>query len=356
MIFIYLGGFIYSLEKFKNKLTYKKLKILKLILEGKSILDWDRMYFETKQDVLDYLLVNEFNINLENDRKRLDFVYKNSVDYLKDIYQIDVPEYFSNKSIIDVFLLASKPEAGRDFSVALALLKVMNIINHVDSQELISKLSMESKVIVDKVKKKVLKHVKFMQNSDMFPDFTFEWSVKTRESIISKFLTKKQGFQARIFDRVRFRVVTENKQDILPILYHLFGKLFSVNNLIPNEIKNTLITINDGFDINDLNSLIVEKKDGKKDNQFSGETYRVLNFIIDIPVRVDDIMILPDDELFANHAYVLYILTEVQILDKVTAKNNEKGENSHDLYKERQKKAILKRLNNTLYEEKYGNQ
>ncbi len=312
------------------------------------------MYFETKQDVLDYLIVNEFNINQENDKRRLDFVYQNSIDYLKDIYQIEIPEYFNSKSIIDVFLLASQPDKGRDFSIALALLKVMNIINHVDSQELISKLSMESRVIINKVRSKVLKHIEFMQNSDLFPDFTFEWSVKTRESIVSKFLTKKQGFQARIFDRVRFRMVTETKQDILPILYHLFGKLFSVNNLIPNEIKNTLITINDNLDINNMDSIIVEKKDGIKDNQFSGETYRVLNFIIDIPVRVDDIMILPDDVSFANHAYVLYILTEVQILDRITAENNEKGENSHDLYKERQKKAILKRLNYTLYEEKYG--
>ena len=312
------------------------------------------MYFETKQDVLDYLIVNEFNINQENDKRRLNFVYQNSIDYLKDIYQIEIPEYFNSKSIIDVFLLASQPDKGRDFSIALALLKVMNIINHVDSQELISKLSMESRVIINKVRSKVLKHIEFMQNSDLFPDFTFEWSVKTRESIVSKFLTKKQGFQARIFDRVRFRMVTETKQDILPILYHLFGKLFSVNNLIPNEIKNTLITINDNLDINNMDSIIVEKKDGIKDNQFSGETYRVLNFIIDIPVRVDDIMILPDDVSFANHAYVLYILTEVQILDRITAENNEKGENSHDLYKERQKKAILKRLNYTLYEEKYG--
>lgn len=337
-------------------MTYKKLKILKLILDGKSILDWERMYFDSKKDVLDYLYVNEFNINSKNDMKRLNFVYRNSIDYLKEIYNIDIPEYFNEKDVIDVFLLASQPEKGRDFSIALALLKVMNIINHVDSQELISKLSMESKIIIDKVKNKVMNHIEFMQNSDFFPDFTFEWSVKTRESIVSKFLTKKQGFQARIFDRVRFRLVTENKQDILPILYHLFGKLFSVNNLIPNEIKNTLITINDKINIDDYNSIIVEKKDGIKDNQFSGETYRVLNFIIDIPVRVDDIMILPDDVSFANHAYVLYILTEVQILDKVTAQNNEKGENSHDLYKERQKEAILKRLNNTLYEEKYGKQ
>ena len=101
-------------------------------------------------------------------------------------------------------------------------------------------------------------------------------------------------------------------------------------------------------------TIIIEKKGGKKDNQFSGKTYRVLNFIVDIPVRIDDLIILPENESFANYAYVLYILTEIQILDKETAIKNEMGENSHELYKERQKKAILKRLNKALYEEKYG--
>jgi uncharacterized protein (TIGR04552 family) len=328
--------------------------LLKLVLDGKSLLDWDRMYFEKREDVIAYLLVNEFDVNLKNDLKRLSFVYKNSIDYLKDVYGIKIPKSFYKKDIIDVMLLTSFPNKGRDFDIAFAILKVMNIINHVDSQELISKLSIESKIIIDKVKKKVMNHIEFMQKSEDFPDFTFEWSVKTRESIVSKFLTKKRGFQARIFDRVRFRMVTETKQDILPILYHLFGKLFSANNLIPTETKNTLLTINDKIDLDNPSSIIIDKKDGLKDNQFSGETYRVLNFIIDIPVRVDDIIVLPNDISFANHAYILYILTEVQILDKITAKNNEKGDNSHDLYKERQKKAILKRLSNALYKEKYG--
>jgi len=66
--------------------------------------------------------------------------------------------------------------------------------------------------------------------------------------------------------------------------------------------------------------------------------------------------VLPNDISFSNYAYKLYILTEVQILDKTTADNNEKGENSHDSYKKRQKKATLKRIKSTLYEEKYGKQ
>jgi len=347
---------IYSLEKFKDNLTERKLNILRLVLEGKSIIDWDRMYFETREDVVKHLLVNEYNINQKTDSKRLSFIYNNSIDYLKNVYEIDVPGHFYEKDIIDCFLLASDPSKGRDFDIALAITKVMNIITHVDSQELISKLPIESKILINKVKKRVLKQIDYMQESDLFPNFTFEWSVKTRESVISKFLTKKQGFQARIFDRVRFRIVTDEKKDILPILYHLFGNLFSINNLIPDETKNTLITINKDFDINDVNSIIVDKTDGKKDNQFSGKSYRVLNFIIDIPIRVDDIMVLPNDISFSNYAYKLYILTEVQILDKTTADNNEKGENSHDSYKKRQKKATLKRIKSTLYEEKYGKQ
>ena len=350
-----LGGSIYNLEVFKNNLTEKKLNLLKLILDGKTFLDWEKMYFDNERDVNEYLTVNEISLHNENDIKRLKFVYNNSIEYLKNIYGINIPDKFNNMDIKKLFLTASDPSLGRDFNIALALIKVMNIINHVDSQELISKLSVESKILINKVKEKVTKHIEYMQKSDIFPNFKFEWSVKTRESIVSKFLTKKQGFQARIFDRVRFRIVTETKQEILPILYYLFGKLFSVNNLIPNEIKNTLIAINPKFNLNDLSSIITEKKDGIKDNQFSGRTYRVLNFIVDIPVRVDDIMILPDNVKFANHSYVIYVLTEVQILDKETAINNEKGENSHDLYKERQKKAILKRLSYALYKEKYEN-
>jgi uncharacterized protein (TIGR04552 family) len=80
-------------------------------------------------------------------------------------------------------------------------------------------------------------------------------------------------------------------------------------------------------------------------NEFSGPGYRVINFVADLPVRIDKYLCrTPDDPLFAEYGTVVFVLTEFQIIDARTAENNERGDNSHDKYKERQFARVKARL------------
>jgi uncharacterized protein (TIGR04552 family) len=80
-------------------------------------------------------------------------------------------------------------------------------------------------------------------------------------------------------------------------------------------------------------------------NEFSGPSYRVVNFVADLPVRVDKLLHRsPDDDLFMDNGAVVFVLTEFQIVDARTAEANEIGENSHDRYKERQIMRVKARL------------
>ena len=75
-------------------------------------------------------------------------------------------------------------------------------------------------------------------------------------------------------------------------------------------------------------------------NEFSGPSYRVINFVADLPVRIDKFLCrTPDDPLFIENGAVVFVLTEFQIIDARTADQNESGENSHARYKERQAAA-----------------
>ncbi|MBN2694920.1 TIGR04552 family protein [bacterium] len=335
-----------NIETFYSKLSIKDKEIIKSVLSGESILDWHRVHFKTEVEVISFLKLNEFDIESPRDLRRLNFIYQNAVDYLKQIYDIHIPGYFQKNGVIGLFLLASSKEISEDTKKACIILKVMNIISHIDSQDLINRVSIQHTTLMEKVKEKVAFHIQKMRDEG-FPEFKFEWSFKERNSIISKFLSKKEGIVARIFDRIRFRIITKSREEIIPILHYFFSHLFPYNYVIPNETKNNLIYISE-LEQNSNNGDQINTPYG--DNEFSGPSYRVLNFIVDIPIRIDDLLVLPDNRSFANYAYFIYMLAEVQIIDEKTAENNEKGENAHHLYKERQKESILKRLDSELYD------
>jgi uncharacterized protein (TIGR04552 family) len=94
----------------------------------------------------------------------------------------------------------------------------------------------------------------------------------------------------------------------------------------------------------DLSTVAADKRTPMV-NEFSGPSYRVVNFVADLPVRVDKLLHRPpDDDLFGDNGAVVFVLTEFQIVDARTAEANEIGENSHERYKERQIMRVKARL------------
>ena len=66
-----------------------------------------------------------------------------------------------------------------------------------------------------------------------------------------------------------------------------------------------------------------------------------INFIVDFPIRIDHLVDLPQ----RNHlGKVVFVMVEFQVVDQITARNNEQGENAHLHYKNRQFEEVKSRL------------
>jgi uncharacterized protein (TIGR04552 family) len=187
------------------------------------------------------------------------------------------------------------------------------------------------------------------------PVVEFEWSRKHSDSLITKLLAKKESIAADVYDNLRFRMITNTEEQLVFVLRELTERLVPFNYVIPGQSVNDIIKIRETLarspalqrflpDITDLAAVAADKKPSPL-NEFSGPGYRVINFVGDLPVRIDKYLCrLPDDPIFAEHGTIVFVLTEFQIIDARTAQNNESGENSHDKYKERQAARVRARL------------
>ncbi len=73
----------------------------------------------------------------------------------------------------------------------------------------------------------------------------------------------------------------------------------------------------------------------------------MLNFVVDLPVRVDDLL-PPLDPMADELGRVVFSLVEFQVVDRATALRNEEGDASHERYKKRQLQRVLRRLSRGL--------
>jgi uncharacterized protein (TIGR04552 family) len=185
----------------------------------------------------------------------------------------------------------------------------------------------------------------------------FAGNMKGRGSLVTKLLAKKDTVAAQIFDRVRYRIVTESPEQIAPVVWHLAQHLFPFNYAVPGQTQNSLVRFGDllarhpdGATLATQLQLPIdlERRDPSEPrNEFSGKGYRVLNFVVDLPVRIDDLL-PPLDPMADELGRIVFSLVEFQVVDQATAKVNEEGDSSHERYKRRQLKRVLRRLSRGL--------
>jgi uncharacterized protein (TIGR04552 family) len=185
----------------------------------------------------------------------------------------------------------------------------------------------------------------------------FGGNVKSRSSLVTKLLAKRETVAAQIFDRVRYRIVTERRDQIAAVVLHLTENLFPFNYAVPGQTQNSLVRFTDLIAAHPAGSRIagqmqlppdLERKDpAAPRNEFSGKHFRVLNFVVDLPVRIDDLL-PPLDPMADELGRVVFTLVEFQVVDAETALRNEEGDASHERYKRRQLKRVLRRLSRGL--------
>src|SRR5262249_33138386 len=152
-----------------------------------------------------------------------------------------------------------------------------------------------------------------------FPIVEFVGRRKNKDSLYTKLLSKQSTIAAAIYDKLRFRIVTRSQADILPVLLYLSERLFPFNYVIPGESVNTLLPLRNYCEADPhLRSMLADLQGPEDadirsgDNRFSAHTYRTINFVVDLPVRLPQKM----RELAPPNAWALgsivFVLCEFQ--------------------------------------------
>ena len=333
--------------------TLGDLTAIRNLLRGGSVIDWHRVYFSSREEVDRFLRVNELEPNDDNDMNRLNELRDAAVEYLERHLGLQIPDEVAHGlPPRDLLLIAS--QKGKRRTYACVVLKVMHVMHHLAGRELLTKLPVSDDQIFHLVEEKVLRTVEEIKAVGC-PVVEFEWSRKHADSLITKLLAKKESIAADVYDKLRFRMITNSEEQLLFIMRELTQRLVPFNYVIPGQSVNDIIKIRETLsrspalqrflpDITDLAAVAADKKPSPL-NEFSGPGYRVINFVSDLPVRIDKYLCrLPDDPIFAEYGTIVFVLTEFQIIDARTAENNESGENSHDKYKDRQAARVKTRL------------
>src|SRR5258708_598352 len=74
------------------------------------------------------------------------------------------------------------------------------------------------------VEAKVVKVVEEIRDAG-YPITEFSWSRKERDSLITKLLAKRDSIAARVYDKLRFRLITRRRSDLAGVLRELMHRL-----------------------------------------------------------------------------------------------------------------------------------
>ncbi len=324
-------------------LTLQDTNEIQLLLRGQSVIDWHRLAFTHEDEVTRLLALNCIDFADPIDRERLAELRSQAVHYISDVLKLRIDPYIASEAPwVQLPLIASRSTGNRQRQ-ACTLLKVMHIIYHLDARELRTQLAISEHDIYARVEESVTLMFDELRTAGV-PVVEFSWSRKTRNSLITKLLVKRETSAARVFDRLRFRLIVKDPKDIVPTLHIMLRRCIPFNYVVPGQTVNTLI---------DLERLTVLPRasesfesSGSEDggegssNEFSGSNYRILNFIADLPIRLASVT----DTIDESRGRVVFVLAEFQIMDLQTADRNERGDNSHVRYKQRQHQHVRVRL------------
>lgn len=321
------------------------------MLRGSSVVDWYQLHFRDENDVDRFLRVNEFDPGSPDDIARLEELRLDAVEYLGRNFNMELPDAVANRvPARDLFLMASRD--GRQKTWACIILKVMHIAHHLAGRELSTRLPISVDQIYRQIELKVMRVMDELRSAQ-YPVVEFQWSRKTQDSLITKLLAKRSTLAASIYDKLRFRLIVRTPEDLPAMLVALHRRLIPFNYVVPGASVNHLLPFRRLLDgTHTLRAMegqlqhdsTLEKQQERAAsapiNEFSGKRYRIVNFVADLPVRVDSFV----DEQSRSFGNVVFVLTEFQLVDQETALENERGDSSHDAYKARQHRSVRHRL------------
>ena len=334
------------------------LEAIRLLLRGGSIVDWYRLNFKTVEEVHDFLRVNRFDPEDPQDEERLRQLLRAAASYLERNFGYSFPDQLVEPAHVeDPFLLPGSGDPHE--KLACMMLKVLHILNHIDAYELRYQLPISDQEMFAIAENEVTRWVGELQAAHLGVH-EYKASRKTRDSLVTKLLSKRRTIATQIYDKLRFRVVTERRADLLPVLRHMTKHLVPFNYVVPEESRNDILNFREmveasprlrgkmaqlQFDLR-LEEQVhpVSQDGGGLQNPSSASDYRVINFVVDYPLRIDDLLSRLGPDAPATLGRIVYLQVEFQLFDRESWERNEASEANHESYKKRQRRLVLQRL------------
>lgn len=329
------------------ELTLMQVEAMRLALSGGSVVDWQRLAFRDHAEVDAFLALHRLDLRASVDRERLRYVFNEAVSYLEENLALRFPRDLRNpEDVRDIFLAASDATGFRRRQVlCCVVIKLMHVIHHMEAADLKFKIPIAEAELFDLAEGDILRRARKMRESGL-PVLSFYGSRKARSSVITKLISKKENLAATVFDKLRFRVVVDGADGLAATLAYLTQHFFPFNYVIPGQSHNNLLSPDEvvaclpaGTELQELVDYPGLATSGK--NEFSGASYRMINFIVDYPVRIPDGLVTG---LPFELGRVVFLMVEFQVVDEETARLNEDGDNAHALYKSRQLDTVARRL------------
>ncbi len=344
--------------KTPEQLTLPDVEALRLILRGDSVVDWHRLNFASPEQARAHLEAHGFEPDNPADLAYLQGARDEAVRYLKRTFGFAIPRSIAEASVERLLLTASGK--GHKQLCACTVLKALHIINHMSGRELLFRLPVSDHDLYHLVEEKVYRTVGAML-AEGFPIAEFVGGRKNVDSTYTKLLSKAESTAAALYDKLRFRIVTKEVDDLMPVLHHLSTRLFAFNMVIPRESSNTVLNFRSWCATHPhLEGMVphfqgaVDDVLSTGDNRFSAPTYRVIHFVVDMPVRVPAYVLELAPPGSSHLGPVVYVQCEFQLLDQASEQHNEAGDANHQAYKRRQRQAVISRLRLSATSKKRG--
>lgn len=336
-----------------------ELDAIQLLLRGTSVVDWFRLHFRTRQEIEAFIRLNEFDLTRAGDREHLERLKQRALAYLRDHMRYRrVPEAVTESGVVDLIDFASGKGRRAHRFYACLVLKVVHLLHYITAHELFAALPITQGEVAVLLQAKVERVVRGLLERN-FPIVHFSGNTKTHHSVVSKLLAKRQSQAAQVFDKLRFRFVVARLEDVPPLLVALSRELLPFNYLVPDQANNTLVDLpkmlvragnlyairaqkTEPHQETNLNEPMAAFETGRR-NDLSGPDYRVVNFVAEVPIRLDGV-IWEKSPAVEDRGPVGFGTVEFQVIDQMTARRNETGPNRHALYKGRQRMRVRNRL------------
>ena len=276
-----------------DEFTLADLESMRLILRGDSVIDWRKLDFSS--DERGPRVPRRPGAAPRRSRptaQRMEHVKSEAIAYLRRQFDYPIPRPVERATVPELLILASG--RGHRAMCACTILKCMHIIHHLDGRELLFLLPMSDQEVFHIVEEKVYRVIGGML-AGSFPIIEFVGGRKNKDSLITKLLSKQETIAAQIFDKLRFRVVTRTREDIFPVLQYLTQAPLPVQLRGPRaehqlDLLVPLVRREDPAAAALLAKLqTARRRDDDftpSDNAFSAEEYRIIHFVVDMPVRL----------------------------------------------------------------------